>query len=98
MFGYLSEEPKGGKKKAPKNILSETDFYTLKVQSGEKDYTQEKILAAQFKHCFNQCRFLSQKLKAWKNRLMSEKRVNFCERKCCQKFEREDSRKRRKTG
>lgn len=36
---------KRGKKKAPKNILSETDFYTLKVKSGEKDYTIEKTLA-----------------------------------------------------
>lgn len=34
-----------GKKKAPKNVLSETDFYTLKVRSEEKDYTVEKTLA-----------------------------------------------------
>ena len=36
---------KRGKKKAPKNILSEADFYTLKVKSGEKYYTIEKTLA-----------------------------------------------------
>ena len=34
-----------GKKKAPKNILSETDFYTLKTKFGGKDYTIEKSLA-----------------------------------------------------
>ncbi len=36
---------KKGKKKSPKNILSETDFYTLEVRDGEKDYTIEKTLA-----------------------------------------------------
>lgn len=36
---------KRGKKKAPKNILSETDFYTLKVKSEERDYTIENTLA-----------------------------------------------------
>lgn len=36
---------KKGKKKAPKNILSETDFYTLKVEGGEKDYSIEESLS-----------------------------------------------------
>src|SRR3989344_495879 len=36
---------KKGKKKAPSNILAETDFYTLKVNSGNKDYTIEKNLS-----------------------------------------------------
>jgi hypothetical protein len=36
---------KKGKKRAPKNILTETDFYTLKIKSGEKDYTIEKNLS-----------------------------------------------------
>lgn len=36
---------KKGKKKAPKNILSETDFYTLKVEDGEKDYSIEESLS-----------------------------------------------------
>jgi hypothetical protein len=36
---------KRGKKKAPKNILAETDFYTLEVKSGEKDYRIEKTLS-----------------------------------------------------
>ena len=34
-----------GKKKAPKNILAETDFYTLKTKLGGKDYTIEKSLS-----------------------------------------------------
>lgn len=34
-----------GKKRAPKNILSETDFYTLKTKFRGKDYTIEKSLA-----------------------------------------------------
>ncbi len=36
---------KKGKKKAPINILSETDFYTLKTQNGEKNYIIEKTLS-----------------------------------------------------
>jgi len=36
---------KRGKKRAPKNILAETDFYTLKIKTGEKDYTIEKTLS-----------------------------------------------------
>lgn len=36
---------KKGKKRAPKNILAETDFYTLKIKSGEKDYKLEKSLS-----------------------------------------------------
>lgn len=36
---------KKGKKKSPKNILSETDFYTLKIAGGEKDYSIEKSLS-----------------------------------------------------
>jgi len=36
---------KKGRKKAPKNILSEKDFYTLKIESGEKDYSIEESLA-----------------------------------------------------
>ena len=36
---------KKGKKKAPRNILSETDFYTLKIKTGEKDYSIEESLA-----------------------------------------------------
>jgi Protein of unknown function (DUF4238) len=36
---------KKGKKKAPKNILSETDIYTLKVKGGKKNYSIEKSLS-----------------------------------------------------
>jgi hypothetical protein len=36
---------KRGKKRAPKNILAETDFYTLKIKTGVKDYTIEKTLS-----------------------------------------------------
>jgi hypothetical protein len=36
---------KKGKKKAPKNILSEKDFYTLKIKDGEKDYSIEESFA-----------------------------------------------------
>ena len=36
---------KTGKKKAPKNILTGTDFYTITVEGGERDYTIEKTLA-----------------------------------------------------
>lgn len=36
---------KKGKKRAPKNILTETDFYTLKIRTGKKDYTIEKTLS-----------------------------------------------------
>ncbi len=36
---------KKGKNKAPKNILAETDFYTLKMRKGKKDYVIEKTLA-----------------------------------------------------
>ena len=36
---------KKGKKKAPKNILKETDFYTLVIEGGEKNYTIEKTLS-----------------------------------------------------
>ncbi len=36
---------KKGKKKAPKNILAETDFYTLKINDSEKDYIIEKTLS-----------------------------------------------------
>lgn len=36
---------KKGKKRAPKNILTETDFYTLKIKTGKKDYTIEKTLS-----------------------------------------------------
>lgn len=41
----FERDNKRGKKKAPKNILAETDFYTLKVESGGKDYTIEKTLS-----------------------------------------------------
>ena len=41
----FERDNKKGKKKAPKNILSETDFYTLKVKSGEKDYSIEESLS-----------------------------------------------------
>ncbi|OJI06414.1 hypothetical protein BK004_03670 [bacterium CG10_46_32] len=34
-----------GKKKAPKNILAETDFYTLKTKFGGKDYIIEQSLS-----------------------------------------------------
>lgn len=36
---------KKGKKKAPENILAKTDFYTLKLKNGGKDYSIEKNLA-----------------------------------------------------
>lgn len=36
---------KQGKKRAPENILAKTDFYTLKLKNGEKDYSIEKNLA-----------------------------------------------------
>ena len=39
------DKKKGKKKKTPKNILSETDFYTLKVEGGEKDYSIEESLS-----------------------------------------------------
>lgn len=41
----FERESKRGKKKAPKNILAENDFYTLKLKSGGKDYVLEKTLA-----------------------------------------------------
>jgi hypothetical protein len=34
-----------GKRKAPKNILTGTDFYTLQLRGGDKDYTLEKTLS-----------------------------------------------------
>lgn len=36
---------KKGEKRAPKNILAETDFYTLKTKLGGKDYRIEKSLS-----------------------------------------------------
>ena len=36
---------KKGKKRAPKNILTEADFYTLKLRTGKKDYTIEETLS-----------------------------------------------------
>ncbi len=36
---------KKGKRRAPKNIFTETDFYTLKVKDGGKDYAIEKTLS-----------------------------------------------------
>lgn len=41
----FEREKKKGIKKAPKNILAETDFYTLKTRLGGKDYTIEKSLS-----------------------------------------------------
>lgn len=41
----FEKDKKIGKKKAPKNILAETDFYTIKTKVGEKDYTIEKTLS-----------------------------------------------------
>jgi len=41
----FEREKKIGNKKAPKNILSKTDFYTLKTKFGEKDYIIENSLA-----------------------------------------------------
>lgn len=41
----FERDKKTGKKKAPKNILSETDFYTLKTNIGGKDYSIEKSLS-----------------------------------------------------
>jgi len=41
----FEKEHKRGKKKAPKNILAETDFYTLKLKNGDKDYSIEKTLS-----------------------------------------------------
>lgn len=37
---------KKGKKKAPSNILKETDLYTLHVKTGEKDYSIEEALSS----------------------------------------------------
>lgn len=45
-FVWIFErEKKVGRKKAPKNILAESDFYTLKTNIGGKDYTIEKSLS-----------------------------------------------------
>ena len=41
----FERDKKTGKKKSPKNILTETDFYTLKTKLGGKDYTIEKKLS-----------------------------------------------------
>lgn len=41
----FERDKKIGKKKSPKNILAETDFYTLKTKLGGKDYTIEKKLS-----------------------------------------------------
>lgn len=41
----FERDSKKGKNKAPKNILTETDFYTLTTRLGEKDYTVEQSLA-----------------------------------------------------
>jgi len=41
----FKREEKIGEKKAPKNILAEKDFYTLKTKLGEKDYIIEKTLS-----------------------------------------------------
>lgn len=41
----FERDKKIGKKKSPKNILAENDFYTLKTKFGGKDYTIEKKLA-----------------------------------------------------
>lgn len=41
----FERKSKIGKKKAPKNILAETDFYTFKIKSGGKDYSIEKSLS-----------------------------------------------------
>jgi len=41
----FDKKSKKGKKKAPKNILAETDFYTIKLESGGKDYSIEKTLS-----------------------------------------------------
>ena len=45
-YAWISERGrKIGNKKAPKNILAETDIYTLKTKLREKDYTIEKSLS-----------------------------------------------------
>lgn len=41
----FERESKRGKKRAPKNILTETDLYTFEVNNGKKDYTLEKSLS-----------------------------------------------------
>lgn len=41
----FERDSKKGKKKAPKNILAETDFYTLTDKNKEKNYALEKTLA-----------------------------------------------------
>lgn len=41
----FERDSKRGKKKAPKNILAETDFFTLESESGGKDYVIEKKLS-----------------------------------------------------
>jgi hypothetical protein len=37
---------KKGKKKAPSNIFTKTDLYTIKLKSGEKDYSIEEALSS----------------------------------------------------
>ena len=41
----FDRDKKTGKKKAPKNILAETDFYTITTKVGEKNYAIEKTLS-----------------------------------------------------
>ena len=41
----FERESKRGKKKAPKNILTETDLYTFSTPDGKKDYALEKTLS-----------------------------------------------------
>lgn len=41
----FDRESKRGKKRAPQNILTETDLYTFEVNNGKKDYALEKSLS-----------------------------------------------------
>src|SRR5215469_14705709 len=41
----FDRESRRGKKRAPKNILTETDLYTFEAKNGAKNYALEKSLA-----------------------------------------------------
>lgn len=41
----FNKDERKGRKKAPSNIFTETDLYTLRLQTGEKDYTIEETLS-----------------------------------------------------
>ena len=70
---------------------------TKKMASAHSRIRKKRYSPHNCKPCFNQCRFLFLKLKKWISRLLLGKMNQFLKRKCCPKFEREDSSKRRKT-